>query len=341
MPTARSRLARRRAYGVWLVALLLLGVAAVLPGRGDRGYETTHPVGLAPAAAAPSNGSATVNLTDAPAFSPGNLSVPPASSLSLTLVNVGDYPHTFTLARQPGVILNTSWSPSELTAYFHANGSIANVSVNPHTATTVNLTFNASTSGSKFEFVSLVPYQFQAGMRGFLSVASVPHGPPQVGQVNTTDQLRFTPSVVYVNTSTSGTPVTIDLQVVNLGSFAHTFTLSPFTNYTVGNSNYSAFFTAHAPLSNVNVGSGAGTSVWANFTILAPGIYEFLCEVQGHYPNGMSGLLYVGVLPPPPVATPSTALVQPVLLLGAGVLVGVGVVLIVAATYAGRIGRGN
>jgi hypothetical protein len=50
----------------------------------------------------------------------------------------------------------------------------------------------------------------------------------------------------------------------------------------------------------------------------------------------MTGELYVGVTPPPPVAAPSTAVVDAWVLAGSAVLIGIGVIVTVVANYSGR-----
>lgn len=319
----------RRAFP-WLVAALLVATVG-LPTAAAIGHLPSLPlIGYAHPAAA--NSTATVNLTDAPAFTPRALSAAPGSNLSVHLVNQGAFNHTFTLSKVPNVVLSSSLTPTELNSFFAKNGSIANVSVGPGQSAWANLTFNASVGGDSFEFVSVVPYQFQAGMWGFLNLSV--SGPGLLLSENTTDGYAFVPDVLAA--STSHYPVKLDILVTNTGSLDHTFTLSPLTNYTLSPANFSQFFVTNAPLVSVPINSGAGTTAWANFTVRAPGVYQYICEIDDHFSNGMTGLLYVGVAPPPPPPPVSTAIVETWVLVGSAVLIGVGVLIAVVAAYTGR-----
>ncbi len=250
---------------------------------------------------------------------------------------MGSYPHTFTLADTPNVVFPANLTPARLSAFFAANGSFVNVSVPGGTTEFVNFSVPSSVGGDSFEFVSLLPYQFQAGMYGFFNVSGAPAGPGITASVSTTDTFSFVPSDLGV--SPTAYPATIDVLVTNEGSLPHTFTLDPASNDTLSPATFTQYFAAHPPKANVNVPAATGGTVWANFTINAPGVYEFICEVPGHFANGMFGHLYVGVAPPANVTPPSTALVQTGVLLGAGSLLGVGIVLAAAAAYTGRFPR--
>jgi hypothetical protein len=102
-------------------------------------------------------------------------------------------------------------------------------------------------------------------------------------------------------------------------------------------SNFAQYLAANPPPAgaNVSVSAPTGSFVWANFTLTKAGVYQFICEIPGHYANGMNGSLYINV-PIPKVVAPATAIVMPgVLGVGAG-LVAVGIVLVVGVTYQGR-----
>ncbi|HTZ61725.1 MAG TPA: hypothetical protein VMC82_03675 [Thermoplasmata archaeon] len=319
----------RRALPWFLAALLvasfgLPSAAALssLPAGPEIGYG--HP--------ATSNTSATVNLTDRPRFTPSSLSANPGGTLALELVNQGLYNHSFTLSKVPNVVLDPAWTPAQLDAFFAANGSLANVSVAPGATDYTNVTFPANASGESFEFVSVVPYQFQAGMYGFVNLTAT--GPGVELMENTTDAYAFIPNVLAANSSHY--PIVVDVLVTNLGNLGHTFTVSPLSNYTLSPANFTDTFSTNAPLVNQPIGSGDGTTAWANFTVRGPGVYQYICTIPGHFSNGMTGELYVGVAPPPPVAPPSTAIVETWVLVGSAGLLGIGVLLAVVATYSGR-----
>jgi uncharacterized cupredoxin-like copper-binding protein len=320
---------RRRRPGPWLLAALVLAAAA-LPG----GLAAAHAVRLAPEVgvahplAAATN--FTVNLTDAPSYTPRYLNATAGGALTVSvfLNNTGSIAHTFTVAAQSGVVLNRSWTPQQLDAYFVANGSLVNKNVSGGSSVTVSFVLNASTSFRSFEFVSTIPYQFQAGMWGFLNIT--PAGPTLVLSDNTTNNFQFVPNVLSGG-PTVHTGATFDVLVTNLGSLSHTFTVYSQPNVTLTSLGSLA---KHPPLVNRTINASA--NVWANFTVSAVGVYEYVCTVSGHFTAGMFGFLYVGVPVPPPPPAPSTAIVEVPILVGSALLLGVGLVLAVASALAGR-----
>ncbi|EQD73362.1 secreted protein containing Blue (type 1) copper domain protein [mine drainage metagenome] len=316
-----------------MVAAVLLAGLGVPAVGGAFGHPTSIPaVGVA----RPANATVlTINLTDQPRFAPSELNVSAGTTATFHLVNLGNYAHTFTLLAQPNVVLNASWSPAQLDQYVHQNGSLANVTVAPGAQQNATVPFNASTGFDTFEFVSLVPYQFQAGMSGFVHITSSAAG--LIGSDNTTDSYSFVPDALVANAAHY--PFNLDILVTNTGNLGHTFTVAPWSNYTLSPANFTTYFQAHAPLVSVSVPSGAGQSVWANFTVPGPGVYQYICEVPGHFANGMFGFLYVNVAPPPPAAAPSTAIIQGWILVGSGVLLGVGITLAATTAYLGRFPR--
>ncbi len=327
-----------RRPGPWVLAGLLLA-AISLPG----GLAAAHVVRVAPevgvarplvAPATTTNYSEAVNLTDQPAFAPRSLNatVNGTVQVSIALDNNGSLAHTFTVvnASQAGVVLNRSWTPEELDAYFAANGSLANVNVSGGHHAFANFSLPANSSFRSFEFVSIVPYQFQAGMWGFLNLT--PAGPTLMLSENTTTTLQFVPNVLSAGPSVHGS-VTLHVLVTNEGDLSHTFTVVAQSNVTLTTITY---FASHTPLVNVSVPASAGGTVWANFTVPGIGVYEYACTVQGHFQNGMYGFLYVGVPVPPPPPTPSTAIVAVPVLLGSAALLGVGAVFAVGSALTGR-----
>lgn len=334
----RARAAHGGSAGAAFVVLgllLLLGSVAVRAPPTASHTSTVRPAvnGGNPGSGHSNVTNYTVNATDAPSFSPNGMTVPAGNVLSLQLVNVGSYNHTFTLGKNGTAALNRSWSPPQLNAYFATNGSLENVFLPPGAHRWVNVSIPSGATGMSFEYVSLVPYQFQAGMFGFVNVSGAPAGPPTIIQTNTTSSFSFTPNAI--GSMPTHFPVAYSVLVTNLGGLPHTFTIESQPNVTLG-ANFATTFATNPPAANVNVPAAAGGSVWANFTISKPGIYEFLCEVQGHFAQGMFGFLYAGV-PIPVTSTPSTAIVQPILLAGGGAILGLGMVLVAAATLTGRL----
>ena len=335
---ARPSVRPLRRAAPWFIAALLVATLGLPAAAGAFGHLPSVPlVGYAHPSGSAHNGTTNtttllVNMTDTPRYSPQYLSAPSNSSVTFDLVNQGAIAHTFTLLDQPGVRLNSSWTPAEVDQYFAQNGSLVNLSVPAGGQANATVVFNASTAFDTFEFVSVVPYQFQAGMLGLLNLTSM--APGLQAYENTTDTYQFLPAVLVANTTHY--PFNLDVLVTNTGNLGHTFTLAGQTNVTLTPATYTAYFAQHPPLVNVNVPSGAGSTVWANFTVAAPGVYQYICEVSGHFANGMSGLLYVGVAPPAQAAAPSTAVVEVWVLVGSGVLLGFGVLAAFIASYAGR-----
>ncbi len=318
----------------WLIAALVLASIG-FPSAAAIGRLPSAPL-VGYARTASGNSTVAVNLTDQPRYDPSAITANASATLSVELRNTGRYVHTYTVSNVPDVVLNTSWTPTELDAFFNANGSLANVSVAAGATAWANITFNATVGGDSFEVVSVVPYQFQAGMWGFVNVTAT--GPGQMLSDNTTDSYQFVPSTLDVP-SPAHYPVVIDVLVTNTGSLGHTFTVSPLANYTLSPANFTDTFSANAPLVSAPVPGGAGSTVWANLTVKAPGIYQYICTVTGHFANGMTGFLYVGVPVPPPPVAPSTAIVDTWVLVGTVGLLAVGVLLAVVASYSGRFPR--
>lgn len=274
----------------------------------------------------------TLNLTDRPAFAPQFVSAPAGSNVSIHLVNMGQYTHTFTLAATSGARIPSTASPSQVYAFFAKNGTLANVSLSGGSQGWANLSFPVSDGFDTFEFASVVPYQFQSGMWGLLNITSQVAG-LELSE-NTTDSLSFVPNVL--SATPAHYPIVVAVLITNEGSFGHTFTMAPQTNVTLQSSNFTAYFAAHPPLVNQAVPAVPGGTVWANFTIVGPGVYQYICEIPGHFASGMYGFLYVGVPVPAPPAAPSTAIVDGWVLAGTAVLLGIGVVLTAVAALGGR-----
>jgi uncharacterized cupredoxin-like copper-binding protein len=315
----------------WVVAAVLLGAVGVPVVGGAFGHLPSMPtVGVARPVASET---VTVNMTDQPRFSPAYVSVPAGTNATFHLANHGALAHTFTLLAQPGVVLNRSWTPTQVNAYLAANGSLVNLTVGGGGTANATVEFNNSTGFDSFEFLSVVPYQFQAGMYGFVNITST--APGMMGFDNTTDSLSFVPDVLVANAAHY--PFNLDILLTNTGSLGHTFSMAAQSNYSLSPANFSTYFQAHPPLVSVTVPGGAGATVWANLTVPGPGVYMYICEVDNHFQNGMYGFLYVGIPPPPTPAAPSTAVIQGWILVGSGVLLGIGILLAAMTALMGRL----
>jgi len=325
-----------RILSVTGIVVLLLGVSYAGIGAPRAPRIVTFSSGLPPGGGSASV-NLTVNLTDSPSFEPSSLKAPPNAVLHLHLKNTGVLNHTFTISTKANFVVPTNWTPTQLDAFFTTNGSIVNISVPAGSTIFTNVSLPGyAVTGESFEIVSVLPYQFQAGMRGFLNVSVGTLGPGVVLDVQATDTFRFVPDALAVNATSY--PVTVDVDATNIGVLPHTWTLVAQPNYTLLASNYSTYLQAHPPLGRASLANG-GESNWTNFSVAAPGVYEFICEITGHFLNGMFGFLYVGVAPPANATPPSTAIVQVGILVGAASLLGIGAIFALAASYTGRFPR--
>jgi uncharacterized cupredoxin-like copper-binding protein len=337
---SRPRTLRRAALASLAVSLLLLAVVLPLVAPVARASHAGQELGQPHVSAAPAGTShvnVTINTSAAPAFVPNAIHATVGQNLTITLNNNGTYNHTFTLSSNGTEQFPLNWSPTQLSAYFTAHPPLVNVTMPAHSTSTVNLSVNSTLSGGHFEFVSLVPYQFQAGLYGFLNVT------PAVTTeltfyVNASNNLVFISDELNASSFTTF-PIGVTVFFGNLGSLGHTFTLSPLANYNLSSGNYTTFFIQHLPLVNIPVPATTGTYNNGSFVITAPGYYEFICTILGHFQAGMFGFLYAGVPEPPPVipVVLSSALVQSDVLIGGGSLLGFALVLAVAASITGRV----
>jgi uncharacterized cupredoxin-like copper-binding protein len=321
------------AFGIGALLLLAAGLPLAAPiahaaaaGRSVE-YASVHP------ALPPTTARFFVNLTDTPAFSPATLSnVAVGENVSVHLNNTGAFNHTFTVSKLPNVAINRSISPDLLYRWFAQNGSLANVSLAPGHSAWANFSVPGNSTGGSYEIVSLVPYQFQAGMIGSLVVTGG-HPAAVLSEEAVASPLSFLPNTLVVNATSF--PLNVEVELTDVGALPHTWTLSAFPNLILNTGNFTSFFSSHAPLANIVVAS-AGQVANATFTVGGKGIYEYICQEPGHFAGGMYGFLYVGI-PPPAVAAPlSSSIVQEGVLAGAAVLLAIAVVIALASNYLGR-----
>lgn len=146
--------------------------------------------------------------------------------------------------------------------------------------------------------------------------------------------LAFSPDTI--SNVAPGSAVTID--ITNLGTLAHTFTLSSLVNYTLpyaGNANLTdVFLVQHPPFYSVNISATQGGVTVASFT--APttiGSYQFFCQVPGHFASGMEGFLGVGETVGPPPAPPGIGLAVFII---SGTIIGLVIIAIVLGFVVGK-----
>ncbi|MCI4353029.1 MAG: plastocyanin/azurin family copper-binding protein [Thermoplasmata archaeon] len=131
---------------------------------------------------------------------------------------------------------------------------------------------------------------------------------------------------------------TVTIQIRNLGTVPHTFTLSSLVNYTLpyaSNTNLtSVFLVQHPALVSVNIPDVQGGVTPVTFT--APttiGSYQFFCQVPGHFATGMEGLLGVGISVSGPGAPPG---IGPPVFIISGTIVGLVIAAIVLGFVVGQ-----
>jgi uncharacterized cupredoxin-like copper-binding protein len=329
-PSGLASLSRRLMTGG--IVLLLLGVALFASAAPVPYVEHARAfAGPGPAATVVLN----VTATDTPSFVPHGLSAVAGTRATFSVENAGSFPHTFSLFGAANDTIPQNSTPTQLDALFARSGTTVNLTVAPGTTANATFAIPASWVGGSFEFVSLVPYQFQAGMFGFLNVTSASSGGSYaISVMAAPSALQFVPSAIQVNATSF--PIHIQAAVSNAGTTAHTWTLDATPNENLTPTGFASTFQAHPPAANINIPTSSGVVATANFTLTQKGVYEFICTVPGHFAAGMYGYLYVGVPAPAAVAPPSTAIVELWVLVAAGVLLGVGVLLAVAAAFTGR-----
>ncbi len=154
---------------VSLVALLvLLGVMSTAVGAPGT-HATT------PASAAASG--QMIGVTDEFQFQPNGFEVAtPGANASLTIVQMGSTPHTFTLFS----VTNFSFDPAantttQIDAFIAAHPPLVNVNISGTAGSSVTVDFKAPKFGV-YQFVCLEPGHFQRGMEGFMGSGEPPPG---------------------------------------------------------------------------------------------------------------------------------------------------------------------
>jgi plastocyanin len=140
-----------------------------------------------------------------------------------------------------------------------------------------------------------------------------------------------------ISNITPGENVTIDIS--NLGSVPHTFTLSSLVNYSLpysGNTNLTGtFLVQHPAYYSIDIPPGPGSDLAiANFIApMVKGSYQFFCIEAGHFALGMEGFLGVDESVGPGPAPPGIGL--PVFIIS-GTIVGLVIVAIVLGFVVGK-----
>jgi plastocyanin len=146
---------------------------------------------------------------------------------------------------------------------------------------------------------------------GSTGVAAVRGASPAEAHAAATDSITITVSSAFAFDPSSfevNPGDTVTLTVEQLGDVQHTFTLSSVANFSFTNSNSTAdltsFFAAHPPLAYFQINATPGEKQTVTFKAPPLGVYEYVCEVPGHFQLGMWGDMGSGVaVGPPPAPT--------------------------------------
>ncbi len=119
----------------------------------------------------------TITMADALTFSPSTFSAEPGESVSLSLINAGVLPHTFTLFAEADASVPVS-DNSALQTYYNDNTPLRDVDLAGGIQDSV--TFTAPTTEGTYTFVCIVSGHSVGGMHGTMTVASPapPNGEP-------------------------------------------------------------------------------------------------------------------------------------------------------------------
>ncbi len=334
-PSVRPSSGWRRP-GPWLLAGLLLAAAAIPGGlAAAHVLRVASSVGYGRPEASTTYNFTKFQMTDQPAYSPRTLAATAAAgtvNVNVLLNNSGSsLAHTFTLVNvsQVGIPVNRTLTPTGLTSYFATYPPTVNTNVSAGKIVWANFSLPADTKFRSLEFVSTIPYQFQAGMFGFLNIT--PAGPTYLLEENATSSFQFVPNELSSPPGANGS-ISFHVHVFDVGTTLHSFTVSSQPNVTFAS--VAALLAPPGFLRNVTV--SGGNSTWANFTVPGIGVYEYVCVEPGHFSQGMFGFLYAGVTPPPTPAPPRTSLVEIPVLIGSAILLGIGIALALGSALIGR-----
>ncbi|MCI4368413.1 MAG: cupredoxin domain-containing protein [Thermoplasmata archaeon] len=152
---------KRSALGIGLAAFLLAASLATLSGAvvaHSSNGSSNHPGATS---------QLSVSVSDAFAFSLNSYEVTPGDTVSITLIQLGTAPHTFTLSPIAGFKFDTSNSTTNLLAFFSAHPPLVNLSVPGTPGARAYGNFTAPALGL-YEFVCLTAGHFSFGMWGIL-----------------------------------------------------------------------------------------------------------------------------------------------------------------------------
>jgi len=170
-----------------------------------------------------------------------------------------------------------------------------------------------------------------------LSTTRFAPGPVRVGSsdsisISAIADYRYNPSTL------EGVPTATNITVTFLDqdTLPHSFTIPSYVNQSIdpslSSTGLAAFLVAHPPFFSITV-NGSGDQVTSSFLSPAnPGWYEFVCNVAGHFQDGMYGYIAFGENLPPNLTTPNRVGVGG-LSLTPGEAVAIGVIVVALVGY--------
>lgn len=157
--------------------------------------------------------------------------------------------------------------------------------------------------------------------------------------VTVSDQLKFTLASAPLSSAEITPGDVVHVEVTQLGSAPHTFTLSPTAGFSFPSSDSSSdlqtYFNSHAPLVNLNVSATTGARASGTFTAPSVGQYEYVCLEAGHFAAGMFGFLGSGEAGAGAGAPPYDGPGAPVFII-AGVITGLVIIALVLGFVVGK-----
>lgn len=117
------------------------------------------------------SGSVFVNIsaTSSLSFVPDSFTVLAGSAVHLTITQLANFEHTFTLSSVANTTIPSTDDPAQLASFFNSNAPVVNVSLGSIPGTLIVINFTAPRTLGTYEFVCLIHFPT---MTGVMTVAS-------------------------------------------------------------------------------------------------------------------------------------------------------------------------
>jgi uncharacterized cupredoxin-like copper-binding protein len=161
----------RTARRTLALAVVLAAVLVVVPWLGS--VHAASPSGVRTTAGGQS---VALSVGTALLFTPNSFEVTPGENVTVTVTQLDDLQHTFTLLSAANFTFNQTDSSGAISAFLAKHPPLVNLNISGTTGATVSATFRAPPLGV-YEYLCLVPGHFQSGMWGLMG-SGVAVGPP-------------------------------------------------------------------------------------------------------------------------------------------------------------------